>query len=275
MHGTIHFVSAADCLELRPLVQGMLDKQNRTTPFGKHNADLDYDELAAAGRDAFADGPLTPKAFGLALAERFPHHDANHLYNSVRTMPPLVQLPPRGMWKGPAAQNYEMAERWLGAPLSVRPDIHELVRRYLRAFGPATAADVTTWSRITGMREVLVAMEDELVTYEDESGRRLVDLEGLDLADPDLPAPVRLLGEYDNLFLSHADRPRIVDADNKSAWMGPNGGTARTIFIDGRLEARGRLVDGRIELETFRKLTRSEQQQLDAEVTALDTFLSR
>lgn len=43
MRGTIHLVSAGDCLELRPLVQGMLDKQNRTTAFGKHTADLAYD----------------------------------------------------------------------------------------------------------------------------------------------------------------------------------------------------------------------------------------
>ncbi|HZJ06312.1 MAG TPA: winged helix DNA-binding domain-containing protein [Nocardioidaceae bacterium] len=178
MRGTIHLVSAADCLEIRPLVQGMLDKQNRTTPFGKHTPGLEYDGFAASGRAALSAGPLTPKALGLALAERHPDHEASHLSNTIRTMLPLVQLPPRGMWKGSAGQNYETAEKWLGAPLSPSPDMRELVRRYLRAFGPATAADVTAWSRITGVREVLETMKDELVAYEDENGRRLVDLEG-------------------------------------------------------------------------------------------------
>lgn len=192
----------------------------------------------------------------------------------VRTMLPLVQLPPRGMWKRSAGQNYETAEHWLGARLSRQPSIREMVRRYLRAFGPAAAVDVTTWSGITGIREVLETMKDELVAYQDENGRRLVDLEGLELADPDLPAPVRLLGEYDNVFLSHADRSRIVDPDNKSQWMGPNGGIARTIFADGRLEGLWRLVEGHIEVETFRELTWSERLELDAEVSALESFLA-
>lgn len=114
MRGTIHLVSAADSLELRPLVQAMLDKQTGTTPFGRHTADIEYDDLAAAGRAALDDGALTPKALGLTLAQRYPGHDAGHLSNTVRTMLPLVQLPPRGMWKQSAGQNYQTAQTWLG-----------------------------------------------------------------------------------------------------------------------------------------------------------------
>jgi hypothetical protein len=51
------------------------------------------------------------------------------------------------------------------------------VRRYLRAFGPARAADVTTWSGVTGLGPVLAAMED-LVVREDVDGRRLFDVPG-------------------------------------------------------------------------------------------------
>lgn len=92
-------------------------------------------------------------------------------------------------------------------------------------------------------------MSDELVPYRDENGHRLVDLAGLPLADPDVPAPVRLLGEYDNVFLSHADRSRILDPESKSSWMGPNGVSARTVFVDGRLEGLWRSVDGHVEVE--------------------------
>ena len=45
---------------------------------------------------------------------------------------------------------------------------------------------------------------DDLVTHEDENGKVLYDVPDGELADEDAPAPVRLLGAYDNVWLSHA-----------------------------------------------------------------------
>lgn len=275
LRGTIHLVSAADCLELRPLVQPMLDKVTPTTDFGKR-VDLPYDELTTAGRRLLDAGPLTPKELGAALVETYPAHKPGDLANVVRMKLPLVQVPPRGQWKQSGGQRYESAERWLGAPLTTEPDITEVVRRYLRAFGPATAADITVWSRITGIRAVLDGMADELTTYQDEFGRTLVDLENLPLADPDLPAPVRLLGHYDNVWLSHDDRTRVAEPDKRRGWMGRNGGMASTIFVDGYLEGLWRPVDGRVEIvDLFRRLTGAEQRELDAEVAGVEKLLAR
>jgi len=49
MRGTIHLVSARDCLLLRPLVQPVLDRGLRLI-FGKQIAGVDQAALAAAGR---------------------------------------------------------------------------------------------------------------------------------------------------------------------------------------------------------------------------------
>lgn len=273
MRGTIHLVTAADCLLLRPLVQGMLDKITRTSQVSREAADVPRDELAAAGRAAFADGPLPFKALGEVLEERFPGYPARALANSVREMLPLVQVPPRGLWRQAGGVVYETAETWLGGELACEPDLPEVVRRYLRAFGPATAADVTAWSRVTGMKPVLDSM-DGLVTFRDAGGRLLHDLEGLRVADSEVPAPVRLLGKYDNLWLSHADKTRVTTPENRKRWMGLNGGVGSTVFVDGMLEGLWRETEGRVELELFRELTRAERQELDAEVAALETLLA-
>ena len=117
------------------------------------------------------------------------------------------------------------------------------MRRYLRAFGPATAADVTAWSAVTRLGPVLKAMDD-LVVHEDEDGKVLYDVPDGELADEDVPAPVRLLGSYDNVWLSHAGRDRVTDPERATSWMGVNGGVANTLFVDGRLAGLWRR-DGR------------------------------
>jgi len=274
MRGTIHLVTAADCLELRPLMQEMLDKITRTSATSREAAGVPRTDLAAAGRAAFAVGPLTLAALGRALADTFPAYPPKALANSVRELLPLVQIPPRGLWRRSGGVLYLTAEEWLEAELSAAPDLCQVVRRYLRAFGPATPADLTAWSRVTGMKAVLESMRDELVVLRDEHGRELFDLEGMPLADPDLPAPVRLLGKYDNLWLSHADKEKVTTADNRRRWMGANGGTGHTVFVDGMLEGLWREVDGRVEVDLFRRLSRAEQQDLDAEVARLEDFLA-
>ncbi len=187
---------------------------------------------------------------------------------------PLVQRPPRGTWKGGGAVDYADLVDWVGAPLR-EPDVPEIVRRYLRAFGPATAADVTTWSGVTRLGPVLAGMDD-LVRHEDEAGKPLLDVADGEVAEADAPAPVRLLGTYDNLWLSHAGRDRVATPDNRRRWMGPNGGSGMVVLVDGMLEGLWRRDGDRVEVvETFRELTRRERAELDDEVARVEGLLAR
>lgn len=110
---------------------------------------------------------------------------------------PLVQRPPRGTWKGRGGVEYAELSSWVGAPQR-EPDVPGIVRRYLGAFGPASAAEVTAWSGVTRLGPVLAAMDD-LVRHADGAGKMLYDVPDGELIESDVPAPVRLLGTYDNL----------------------------------------------------------------------------
>jgi hypothetical protein len=178
----------------------------------------------------------------------------------------LVQTPPRGTWQGSGGVVYAPLEEWVGAPLR-EPDVPGIVRRYLRAFGPASAADVTAWSGVTRLGSVLKDMPD-LVRYEDEAGKTLYDVPEGEIVDADVPAPVRLFGTYDNLWLSHAGRDRVTAPEKRKQWMGPNGGVGMVVLVDGMLEG---LWKPGGEVQLFRKLTKRERAELDEELALAPT----
>src|ERR1700689_1789946 len=94
MRGTIHLVSARDCLPLRRLVQPVIERGMRSA-FGKQLTGVDPAELAAAGRALVEAEPMTFSALGQALAGRWPQNPPAALAQGVRAFVPLVQVPPR------------------------------------------------------------------------------------------------------------------------------------------------------------------------------------
>jgi hypothetical protein len=127
-------------------------------------------------------------------------------------------------------------EAWLGdggAPGS----LDDLVLRYLGAFGPASVRDVQAWCGLTRLREVVDRLGPRLRRFRTEDGVELVDVPGAPLPDPDTPAPVRFLAEYDNVVLSHADRSRVVADGDHVLLMGGPGGWTGTVLVDGLLRA--------------------------------------
>ena len=112
-----------------------------------------------------------------------------------------------------------------------------MILRYLRAFGPASVMDVQSWSGLTRLRPVLERLRPRLLTFRDEQGRELFDLPDAPRPAPDTPAPVRLLGEYDNVLLGHADRRRIIPDDFPWSAMLAHGRFVNNLLVDGMLRA--------------------------------------
>lgn len=274
MRGTIHLVTRDDALSLRQWTTPVHEREIKVSQSIGEAREIDREAFDRVLTEVLADGPLTQKALGLALAERFPDHKPTQLGQLARSTQPLAQLPPRGTWKGSGTVVYQRVDRWVGGELA-EPDVPEIVRRYLRAFGPASAADVTAWSAVTGLAALMKGMDD-LERHEDENGKVLYDVPGAPITDPDTPAPVRLLGLYDNVWLSHAGRDRVTEPDKRAHWMGPNGGLASPIFVDGWMEGLWRAEDGKVEIVSLlRRLTRAERAELDEEVARVEELLAR
>ena len=272
MRTTIHLVSARDCLEIRPLIQPVVERQWRYSPFAKALAGLDIDEVLAAGLALLAERPQTAGAIGKRLAERWPDRDPSSLGHAVRWLVPMVQIPPRGVWGRGGQPVLETVERWLGAPLSKYPSLDDLVLRYLAAFGPATAKDASIWSWLTGLGEVMERLRPRLVTYRDEAGRELFDVPDVALPDPETPAPVRLLPEFDNLLLSHDDRSRMADpAYRGGPWW--HGSLLVDGFLAGTWRPERRPGGMTLRIGLYRPLTDPELTDVQAEAARLVAFL--
>jgi hypothetical protein len=243
MRGTIHLVTADDCIQLRPLVQPVLDAElRRHRDFAPLLVGVDLGPVLDAGR-RLLEQPLSGPQLRAALAERFPAHDAAALAYACRCVLPLVQVPPRGLWRRSAQVTVATVEGWLGRPLDAAPSLDDVILRYLGAFGPAAVADAATWSRLTGLREVFERLRPQLVTFRDERGRELFDLPDAPRPAPDTPAPVRFLPEYDNLLLSHADRSRFARPGASGRLTPPGGLGWGTVLVDGVVSAIWRLEE--------------------------------
>jgi Winged helix DNA-binding domain len=230
MRSTIHLVTADDCLAIRPLVQPVLDAE-----LARHRdlSGVDVEAVLAFGRELVDTRPRSARELRVALADRFPAHDAGDLAYACRNLLAFVQVPPRGLWGRSSQVISTTAESWLGRPLERKPSLDDLVLRYLRAFGPATVADAATWSRLAGLREVVERLRPRLLTFQNERGRELFDLPDAPRPDPETPSPPRFLPEYDNVLLSHADRSRFVSEEQRRAFSRVEGRTRGTVLADG------------------------------------------
>jgi hypothetical protein len=276
MRGTVHVLTADDALQLRGWVQPALDRVSGSNQTSRPARHLTTDQLDAVVRPFLGDAAKPHTEIGQALAEAFPGVPEVALRHVSRERLPLLQAPPRGLWKRSGGVVYAYADRYLGRPFA-EADVEELVLRYLAAYGPATAADMTKWSLVSRLGPVFTAMAKagRLTTCTDEKGRTLYDAPGAPLAPEDLELPTVLLGVYDNLFLSHADRDRIAPDDARKAWMGANGGVGSTLFVDGLLAGTWRYDGDTFTVEPCRKLTRTELRDVAQEQERVAALLAR
>lgn len=295
MRSTVHLLTAADALVLPRLTARRLPAQTRRLPAGELQA------LAARARTLLEATPLRAQQLGALLAPDWPDVEPGDLAYAARCLLSLVQVTPRGVWGASMATTWTTAEAWLPRHLvAAAPDVEDpevrtqvlgrVVLRYLAAFGPATVQDVQAWCGLTGLAPVVAALGDDVLRLAaapaaDRPRRQLLDLPDAPRPDPDTPAPVRLLPDFDNVLLSHADRTRIVSDEVRRRMVTPNGAGPGTLLVNGQVAGvwrlrrhrggdRAELQAATVGVELFGALPRAQRREVELEAERLVRFVA-
>ena len=176
MRATIHLVTADDCLLLRPLCQPVLDGElRRHRDHAPRLRDVDLAPVLAARRRAARRASRDRRrALGRALEAEFPALDGGG--DGLRRPQPPRPRPGAATRRvaAPRPGHGDDGRVVAGSTTRHRAAIEDVVERYLAAFGPARPADLATWSRLTGFREILDGMRARAADVPRRPGPRAV-----------------------------------------------------------------------------------------------------
>ena len=275
MRGTLHLMSGRDYAAFRAPLQPVLDQGLRM--LGDRAEGLDTEAVFLAAEALLHAEPRTFNELRGLLQAEFPDVNERALGFAVRMLVPLVMVPTSDPLGFPSAARFTLAEPWLGTRLADASERGPLVRRYLAAFGPATAADAQTWSGLQGLAAVLSELRPELRVFRDERGRELFDVPDAPRPGEDVEAPARFLPEFDSLLLAHADRTRIVADAYRPSLVTKNLRVRATFlwdgFVQGTWTAERRRKEATLLLAPFTKLPRAAERALREEGESLLRFL--
>lgn len=271
MRATLHLVTARDWTSVRPLIAPVLARGLRSSPFGKALTDVDLRDVLALGRQLLAEQPRTRAELGPLLAEAFPA-DPTSLAYAVSYLEPIVQVPPRGLWRRGGPARWTTAQAWLVGCAGGAVSVEDLILRYLAAFGPATVQDIQAWSGLTQLRPMIAPLRARLRSFEDEQGRELLDVLDGPLPDPEIPVPPRFLPPFDNAILSHADRDRIIAVEDRERVSRDR--LMRTFLVDGFVAGTWQLDAAILQIRPFRALGAADRRAVEEEAERLAAFVA-
>ena len=193
----------------------------------------------------------------------------------------LARARPLGTWISSQYRWVPMAD-WIGElpVLAAETARAELVRRWLRAYGPGTLDDLAWWTKWTKaqVRAALAAVEAVEVTT-DVGGDTKVpawllpdDLE--DVADPAVATPVNLLPALDSTIMGWKERDWYIGA-HRGPLFDRNGNAGPTVWVGGRaVGAWSQRVGGEVVTKVLEPLDRATRSRIDAEAARLTEWMN-
>jgi hypothetical protein len=167
---------------------------------------------------------------------------------------------------------------WIGPfePLQPEEAMSEVVRRWLRTYGPGSHEDLGLWWGISAgrARKSLVALGDELVEVSVEGRRAYAlagDAEALVGAMPDRRA--RLLPGFDPYVVGFQPRDALVEPELKGRVSRTAGWISPVVLLEGRAvgvwEHKLRRGTMEVRIEPFEKLAAARRKEVEANVERL------
>jgi hypothetical protein len=279
MRGTLHVATAADFAAIRPLIQRGLDR------FLTEAA-----SMAAPWRGWIR--TRSPRRRGEAVAPGAAHRDATARGAGGALARPGSPGSDDGRAR-PFADAATAAARPVGARRPADPGGDGRSAPNSQAgpdpgrLGAALPGGVRTgWRR--GRADLarpqpvgahIRALRASLVVFHDEDGQELFDLPDADRPSGEVEAPVRLLGEFDNVLLAHEDRTRIMSAEHRRRLYTPNGILRAAVLVDGFTAGRWRIEDGKAEsilrIELFETVAKAVTRTMAEEGERLLAFAAK
>jgi hypothetical protein len=232
-------------------------------------------------------GPTSAKDLRAALPELAGHHDpapgkrwgrqiplAPRVLTVLGVRGDIVRGPNDGAWTASRPRWVSTADWLPSAPDAVSPEDArtKLVRTWLRAFGPATVADIKWWfgNTLTWARQALRDLDAVEVDLDGTPGYVLPDdLETEPAGEPWcalLPGlDITTMGWFDRDWYLSGHRPQVFDT---------NGNGGPTAWCDGRIVGGwGQDSDGRVELRLLEDVGRAATQALQRRADELTEWL--
>ena len=275
MRATVHLVAAEDVRWLVALFGPMIERRFRNVRWRQLGIDQRLIEAAIPHAvEVLAGRELTRHEIAAALADRGIRladdgQAATHLLLALSCRGVTCRAGDRGR-----DSTFALLDDWVAGAAAPADPMAELARRYFRAFGPATAADFTTWSGLPA-GAAIKAIRDELTELEFD-GRR-----GWTLGTVEPVTGLRLLPMFDNYLLGYRDRTAILDpALHGRVYVG--GIIRATVVCDGRVigswrldRSAGSARSATIRVAPFEPFGRRHHGELERERADIERFLGR
>jgi hypothetical protein len=252
MRGTLHLVSARDYAPFHAALVPSLRRYYSRTSF--KGTPMQVEALAERAL-TFASEPRT-------YAELREHLGGEAQFFRARFHAPFVHAPP--ITRRP---RLVAARSWLDVEEVPRDEaVAHLVRRYLAAFGPATASDAARWAGIPV--SVVRAALERLRTI--DLGDGLLDLVRAPRPG-EVAAPPRLLPLFESILLGYDDRSRFITKEHYDCVM-LGGIVLKAFLVDGIVAGVWRIERGTLTLEPFAPLPRVARRGVEEEARDVAAF---
>jgi hypothetical protein len=284
MRGTLHLLPSADLsVYINALKKSRMEAVQRT--MSKFVITLrETDKMNIALMDALNAGPMTKreltKQISPVVGKRL-RTWMSHVWNIFR--PAIMEgLICYGPDRGKEA-TFVRTDKWLSKQREISEEEAKqiLLRRYMKAYGPATLRDFSKWAGMSTKeaRPVWESLKDELVEVHIEDEKGFILQEDYDeLRNSHVDDHILcLLPYFDPYMLAHADKNHLVYSHHYKKVYRNQGWISPVILLNGRVigiwsyTRQGKRLS--LQIEPFQKFSKIIRTKIEEEAERLGSFL--